>query len=94
VESDASSVFAEGADIPEIVARNQELEILTAALQSLPDRCRQIFTLRKVYGMDQAEIARELGLSENTVSAQLTIGVKKCMDFMARVRREHAGRWP
>jgi len=76
----------EGEGIPEIVARNQELEILTEAIQSLPDRCRQIFTLRKVYGMAQPDIAKKLGVSEHTVSAQLTIGVHKCTDFMRRRR--------
>ena len=94
VENEVLSVLEEGSGIPETVAHNQELELLTAAIQSLPDRCRQIFTLRKVYGMSQPEIARQLGLSENTVSAQLTLGVKKCMAFMLRCRREREGRWP
>lgn len=94
VESEALAVLEESDGIPETVAHNQELEILTEAIQSLPDRCRQIFTLRKVYGLSQAEIAAKLGVSENTVSAQLTIGVKKCMEFMLRVRREREGRWP
>lgn len=93
-ESEALSVFEDGPDIPETLARNQELEVLTEAIQALPDRCRQIFTLRKVYGLTQAEIAAEVGVSENTVSAQLTIGVKKCMQFMLRCRREREGRWP
>ena len=51
VENEALSVQEEGAGIPETVAHNQELELLTEAIQSLPDRCRKIFTLRKVYGM-------------------------------------------
>lgn len=94
VESEALHVLEEGEGIPETIAHNQELEILTEAIQSLPDRCRQIFTLRKVYGLSQPEIAKWLGLSENTVSAQLTIGVKKCMEFMLHCRREREGRWP
>ena len=94
VESEALSVLEEGEGIPETLARNQELEILTEAIQSLPDRCRQIFTMRKVYGLSQAEIAQRLGISDHTVSAQLTIGVKKCMEFMLRCRREREGRWP
>jgi RNA polymerase sigma factor (sigma-70 family) len=93
VESEALSVLEEGEGIPEAIAHNQELELLTEAIQSLPDRCRQIFTLRKVYGLSQSEIGERLGLSENTVSAQLTIGVKKCMEFMLRCRREREGRW-
>ena len=94
VESDALSVLEEGGCTREIIAHNQELELLTEAIQSLPDRCRQIFTLRKVYGLSQAEIAHQLGVAENTVSAQLTIGVKKCMAFMLQCRREREGRWP
>lgn len=94
VEMEALAVLEESDGIPETIAHNQELELLTEAIQSLPDRCRQIFTLRKVYGLPQAEIAARLGLSENTVSAQLTIGVKRCMEFMLRCRREREGRWP
>ncbi|MFZ9838690.1 MAG: RNA polymerase sigma factor [Opitutaceae bacterium] len=93
-EEGESAVFTEEAGPPETVAQRQELELLTEAIQSLPDRCRQIFTLRKVYGLPQAEIARQLGLSENTVSAQLTIGVRKCMAFLDRYRREREGRGP
>ena len=94
VENEALYVLADGDDVAESVAHNQELEMLTEAIQSLPDRCRQIFTLRKVYGMSQREIAAKLGISECTVSAQLTIGVHKCTELMARCRREREGRWP
>jgi len=94
VDNEALSVLEESDGIPATVAHNQELELLTEAIQTLPDRCRQIFTLRKVYGLSQRKIAEQLGLSENTVSAQLTIGVKKCMEFMLRYRREREGRWP
>lgn len=84
VETDAWAVLDEGEGIPEAIARNQELETLTEAIQSLPDRCRQIFTLRKVYGMSQPDIAKKLGVSAHTVSAQLTIGLHKCTEFMQR----------
>jgi len=72
--------------VPETVARYEELEILTRAIQSLPDRCRQIFTLRKVYGMSQSDIARKLNLSARTVNAQISIGVNKCAEFVGRYR--------
>jgi len=93
-ENEALAVLDEGGHTPDLIAHNQEIELLTEAIQSLPDRCRQIFTLRKVYGLSQSEIATQLGVSENTVSAQLTIGVKKCMAFMLPCRREREGRWP
>lgn len=84
VESDLSNVLDEQGDIPETVARNQELALLTEAIQTLPERCRQIFTLRAVYGMTQRDIGEKLGISDRTVAAQLAIGVAKCTDYMLR----------
>lgn len=89
---DEAGLLDETAGVPETVARNQELALLTEAIQSLPDRCRQIFTLRKIYGLPQAEIAARLGVSEHTVSAQLTIGLHKCTEFFTRLRRGPEGR--
>jgi RNA polymerase sigma-70 factor (ECF subfamily) len=83
VESVAEHVLDESADVAETVAREQELALLTEAIQSLPARCRQIFTLRKLYGLSQREIAVRLGISESTVSNQIVIGVEKCTDFFA-----------
>lgn len=79
----------DGSDgIPETVDRHEKLERLTLAIQSLPERCREVMTLRKVYGLSQKDIAARLGISECTVSAQLTIGVRKCTESFARDRRE------
>lgn len=82
-EFDGLNVLDERDGIPEILAHNQELALLTEAIQSLPARCRQILTLRKLYGLSQHEIAVRLGISESTVSNQITIGMKKCTDFFA-----------
>ena len=84
VENDLSNVLDEQDDIPETVARNQELALLTEAIQTLPERCRQIFTLRTVYGLTQRDIGEKLGISDRTVAAQLAIGVAKCTDYMLR----------
>ena len=92
VENEALSVLDDSDGIPETVADNQELEFLTEVIQLLPDRCRQVFTLRKVYGMSQRDIAAKLGISEHTVSAQLTIALHKCTEHFARFRRERGGR--
>jgi RNA polymerase sigma-70 factor (ECF subfamily) len=82
-EIDALNVLDERDGIPETVARNQELALLTEAIQALPARCRQILTLRKLYGLSQREIAARLGIAESTVSNQITIGIEKCTDFFA-----------
>jgi len=86
-ETDISGILDESADVPGAVARTQELEILTHAIQSLPARCRQIVTLRKIYGLSQRDIAARLGISEHTVEAQGTIGLRKLAEFFERLER-------
>jgi len=81
---DVTDFLDECAGVEETVARYEELEILTRAIQELPDRCRQIFTLRKVYGLTQAEIAQKLNLSPRTVNAQISIGINKCAEYVRR----------
>lgn len=86
-EIDSLHVMDLETEIPEAVSRNQELELLTQAIQSLPKRCRQIITLRKIYGLSQKEVASELGISEHTIEAQGTIGLRKMVEFFDRHRR-------
>lgn len=83
-ESPTSPVYDDGPGVAESAAHRQELEILTHAIQSLPDRCRQVLTLRKIYGLSQKEIAAELGISEHTVEVQVANGMRRCADFLAR----------
>lgn len=45
-------------------------EVITDAIHTLPPRCRQIFELLYIKGMDTSEIARELVISPYTVRAQ------------------------
>jgi len=78
------SVYADGATAAEVAATNQELEILTKAIQSLPERCRQVLTLRKIYGLSQKEIAAQLGIAEHTVEAQVGLGMRRCAQFLAK----------
>jgi len=80
-EVDSLYVIDTKADVPEAVARQQEQELLVRAIQSLPKRCRQVVTLRKIYGMSQKEVAAKLGIAEHTVEAQGTIGMQKMAKF-------------
>jgi RNA polymerase sigma factor (sigma-70 family) len=84
-EMDAVGILDDSVDIPNAVVRAQELELLTKAIQSLPTRCRQIITLRKIYGVSQKDIAAQLGISEHTVEAQGTIGLRKIGEYFARM---------
>jgi RNA polymerase sigma factor (sigma-70 family) len=85
-ENDLSSVLDENADVPLAVERAQQLELLTLAIQSLPTRCRQVLTLRKIYGLSQREVAAQLGISVNTVEVHSAAGLRKITAFIARRR--------
>jgi RNA polymerase sigma-70 factor (ECF subfamily) len=84
VEADLSDVLDERDSIPDSIARGQEIALLTAAIQSLPERCRQVMTLRLAYGLTQREIGARLGISDRTVAAQLAIGTRKCTEHVLR----------
>jgi RNA polymerase sigma-70 factor (ECF subfamily) len=87
-EIDTLCILDGNADVPHAVAHAEELELLTHAIQSLPTRCRQVLTLRKIYGMSQKEVAVQLGITEHTVEAQGTIGLRKIAEFFERVERQ------
>ena len=83
-ENALSSVFPDDIDVAETVSRKQEIDLLTEAIQSLPERCRQVFMLRTVFHLSQREIAEKLGISENTVEKQMTNALRRCTEFFAR----------
>jgi RNA polymerase sigma factor (sigma-70 family) len=82
-EATDSSVLTDSTDVIATVSKQQELELLTQAIQSLPERCRQIFTLRTAYGLTQKQIAEKLGVSESTVEKQTAFGIRLCAEFFA-----------
>jgi RNA polymerase sigma-70 factor (ECF subfamily) len=86
-ETDRLGILDENADIPHSVEQAEELAILTQAIQSLPARCRQVLTLRKLYGLSQKEVAARLGIAEHTVEAQSTIGLRRLAEFFERLER-------
>lgn len=88
---DAAAVPDGRPDIPEALARQEERELLVAALQTLPERARQVFTLRRVYGLPLREIAGRLGLSEKTVEAHISLALRRCSEFV-RAADERAAR--
>ena len=75
-------VIEDRPDAAEALSNSQEFEILRHAIDALPARCRQIMTLQKIQGLSNREIARRLGLSINTVNAQLVIGLMRCREYL------------
>lgn len=59
-------------------ASEEDIEMrLKKALQSLPDRCREIFIMNKFECIKQKDIARMLNISVNTVENQMAVAYKK-----------------
>jgi RNA polymerase sigma factor (sigma-70 family) len=75
-------VSEDGTDVAEKLCTAQEIAILLDAIDALPGRCREIFILRKLQGVPQKEIARRLGLSEQTVQVQIGRGARKCARYL------------
>jgi len=75
------AVLEDRPDAAEAVNKQQELALLAAAVRDLPDRCRQVLTLRLMYGMSHKEIATDLRISEHTVKAQLAKGTRRCAEY-------------
>lgn len=78
----ALDVLDESARVEEIVNAHQELALLAECVAELPARCRQAFTLRRVYGLTQQEIAQQLKIEESTVEQLLARAVRRCADYL------------
>lgn len=59
-------------DDDEAQQRSQTEARLWTAIDSLPEKCREVFLLSKRDGLKYEEIAQELGISENTVRNQIS----------------------
>lgn len=78
------------AGLEEIVHTHQQLVRIARCIADLPERCRDVFTLRRVYGWSQKEIARRLNLTEGTVEQHLTRAMRRCAQLMMEPAEEHS----
>ena len=65
------------------VSARMELDRVRRLIEALPDRCREIFELRRVQGVPQREIAERLGIAEHIVEAQAVRGLKLILKALA-----------
>lgn len=61
-----------------------ELRELEVVLQTLPERCRQAFIMRRAYGLSQKEVAQRLECSEKTVEKYMADGVRLLIEVYRR----------
>lgn len=75
-------VKAEAVSVETEVAGREEFSELQVAVSKLPEQCRKVFVLRKIYGHSQKEIAEMLGISVSTVEKHVISGLVKCRGHM------------
>ena len=66
-----------------VLEGRDELRRLAKLISELPPRCRKAFTLRKIYGLSNQEIAERLGLSISTVEKHVVKGLRLCSERLA-----------
>ena len=81
-EMERLGVVEERPDAAEAASRDQQLEILAEAIAALPERCREVFVLRRYHDISHREIAQRLGIAENTVNAQLVSGMLRSREYL------------
>ncbi len=81
-ECGASVVIESGAAADSEVEAEESLGLYCEALAALPEKCRQVFLLRKVHGLAHKEIAERMSLSVSSVEKYLLRGILDCKAFV------------
>jgi RNA polymerase sigma factor (sigma-70 family) len=91
---DALFVSHDVAHVEDLVNAHQELLRLAEAVAALPRRCGEVYTLRKVYGLSQKEIAAHFGISISSVENHLSKAVRRCTEYLLNAERKPRPRGP
>lgn len=83
VEIEALNIADQEPNPEQRTSARRELARVRRLIGALPDRCREIFELRRIEGVPQREIAARLGLSESVVEQQATRGLRLILKAMA-----------
>ena len=81
---DLLGVMIDEPSLEQQLSDRDELRQVAEAIAGLPDKCREVFTLRRVEGVSQREIAERLGISENTVEKHVAKGIRLLMQIFGR----------
>ena len=76
LDDTAKNVLQDGQDQHLLLEQQEENARLHAAIQQLPDRCREIFLLSRFEELSHKEIATKLNISTKTIENQITRAMK------------------
>ena len=63
-----------------IVSARQDLDVILAAVDELPPKCREVFLMQRNEGLAYAEIASRLGISESMVQKHMSKALTRLHD--------------
>lgn len=66
------------------IQENEQIEMITKAIECLPEKCQIIFSMSRFSDLSNKEIAEKLSVSEKTVENQITIAIKKIKSFLLK----------
>ena len=81
-EVGASVVISAEASAEEETDAEERMGLYCEAVAALPEKCRQVFLLRKVHGLAHKEIASRMSLSVSSIEKYLRQGVLACRAFI------------
>lgn len=67
-----------------IAGSRAELRWVMGLIGKLPDRCREVFRARRIYGLSQKEAAESLGITEKAVEYESAKGMELISEMMKR----------
>lgn len=76
---------AESFPADRLLEGKEELDLIVAALNELPERMRNVFILARLENLPRAEIARRLGISKSLVEKHLSIATACIADRRRRI---------
>ncbi|NDV79289.1 RNA polymerase sigma-70 factor [Dysgonomonas sp. 511] len=79
---DVYSEYVEGHDSDEKMSDAQIAALIQSGINTLPERCREIFILCKHEGLTYEEIADYLNISKKTIDNQMGIALRKLRDYL------------
>lgn len=77
-------------DLESNTLAQEKLGVMCEAIAGLPNKCRQVVIMRKVYGMTTKDIAKRMNISPITVSNYITKGMCAYNDARERYAKEHS----
>lgn len=82
----------EDLDLPEVtsggdtvlrqIESSEQFAVFCEATRALPEKCRKVFVLKKVYGLSHDEIAKRMQISVNTANQHLAKALARTTEYM------------